>query len=348
MTTNALTDSARLAPETERSVVPVPQRALGALTVPAVGYGAMVLSPGMYGEINDDHALRALHHAVDSGSSFIDTSDAYGGGHNESLIARLLKDRRDEVTIATKFGLLLDDSIEPHRFPVGFKFGELAVNASPELVRPFAEASLRRLGIDVIDLYYPHFPDPIVPIEDTVGAMAELVDAGLIRGIGLSNITVDQLRAALTVYPIDAIQVEWSMWTPIDRDLLDLCRREAVGIVAWSPLGSGFLSGAVTEVASGDFREHAPRFDAPNLTVNRARFASLWDTAVELDLRPTELALAWLLHQYEHVVAIPGSRTPAHIGSNAQSATVRLHADTLAAIGRLLDNIDVEGSGLLS
>src|SRR5262245_36082330 len=167
---------------------PLPTRHLGDLAVPAIGFGAMVLSPGMYGDVDEDRARTALRHALDSGATFVDTSDGYGDeGHNERLVGQAIKGRRAEVVIATKFGFRIPEGAEAHTFPVGFTFGELAVNAEPRHVRGYAEASLRNLGTDVIDLYYPHFPDPQVPIEDTAGAVAELVDDGLVRWFGLSN-----------------------------------------------------------------------------------------------------------------------------------------------------------------
>ncbi len=326
----------------------LPRRLLGELDVPAIGYGAMVLSPGMYGEIDDDRAERALHHALDAGATFIDTSDGYGdSGHNEALIGRVLAQRSDEAAVATKFGFNLVEGAEPHRFPVGYEFGELAVNGEPRFVRSYAEASLRRLGRDHIDLYYPHFPDPEVPIEETIGAVADLVDAGLVRHIGLSNVTADQLARASAVAPIAAVQAEWSMWAPVDAELLTVARDHGVGVVAWSPLGSGFLTGTVTELSDGDFRQHAPRFSSDHLRSNRDRFAPIARIAATLDVTPSQLALAWLLHQDPHVVPIPGSRTPAHIDENLAAARLALHPDTLTAIDDALATAAFTGDRLL-
>jgi len=316
---------------------PLPTRSLGELTVPAIGYGAMVLSPGMYGEIDDDRALVALRHALDAGAAFIDTSDAYGvDGHNESLVGRAIAGRRDEVVLATKFGLNVPDGVERHRFPVGYAFGELEVNADPRLVRGYAEASLRRLGTDRIDLDYLHFPDPQVPIEETVGAVADLIAGGLVRHLGVSNVTADELRRAHAVHPVAAVQVEWSMWKPIPADLLAAANELGVGIVAWSPLGGGFLTGTVTALGDGDFRHNAPRFQGDRLAVNNDRYAPIRRVAEELAITPGQLALAWLLHQHPSAVPIPGSRTPAHIDENRDAARIDLHEDTLAAIDRLL------------
>ncbi|MET9420944.1 aldo/keto reductase [Streptomyces sp. NPDC006540] len=326
----------------------LPTRRLGGLEVSALGFGAMVLSPGVYGEIDDERGERALLAAVDAGATFIDTSDGYGtDGHNEQLIGRALRGRRDEVAIATKFGFRLPEGVEPHPFPVGFAFGELAVNAAPEHVRGYAEASLRGLGTDRIDLYYPHFPDPQVPLEDTVGAVAELIQDGLVLHLGLSNVTAAQLRAAHAVHPVAAVQTEWSMWRPIDPELLATARELGVGVVPWSPLGSGFLSGAVSDVKEGDFRQNAPRFAAANLKANNDRFAPVRGIAAELSITPAQLALAWLLHQDEHAVPIPGSRTPAHIEENLAAGRVKLPGEVLERLSAILSSTEVEGGTLL-
>ncbi|GAA4132605.1 aldo/keto reductase [Actinomadura keratinilytica] len=326
----------------------IPARELGRLRVPAIGYGAMVLSPGMYGDIDEDRALAALRHALDAGATFVDTSDGYGeDGHNERLVGKAVKGRRDEVVVATKFGFRVPDGAEPHRFPVGFAFGELAVNAEPRYVRGYAEASLRNLGVDVIDLYYPHFPDPQVPIEDTVGAVAELVDDGLVRYLGLSNVTAEQLRRAHAVHPVQAVQTEWSMWRPVDPDLSAAARELGVGLVAWSPLGAGFLTGTVEKVGDGDFRRNHPRFDDANLAANNDAYVAVRGIAADLGITPGQLALAWLLHQGDDVVPIPGSRTPAHIDENLQAARIDLHADTLAQVDAVLARFAPAGGTLL-
>jgi aryl-alcohol dehydrogenase-like predicted oxidoreductase len=326
----------------------LPTRRLGGLEVSALGFGAMVLSPGVYGEIDDARAERALLAAVDAGATLIDTSDGYGAdGHNEWLIGRALRGRRDEVVIATKFGFRLPEGVEPHPFPVGYAFGELAVNADPKHVRGYAEASLRELGTDRIDLYYPHFPDPQVPLADTVGAVAELVEAGLVRHLGLSNVTADQLREAHAVHPVAAVQTEWSMWRHVDEELLAAARELGVGVVAWSPLGAGFLTGKVGAVEDGDFRQHMPRFDAENHRANNDRFAPVRGIAGELGITPAQLALAWLLDQDEHVVPIPGSRTPAHIRENLAAAQVRLSPDVRDRLSAVLADTEVSGGTLL-
>ncbi|MEU8361299.1 aldo/keto reductase [Nonomuraea sp. NPDC048882] len=323
-------------------------RVLGNLQVPAIGYGAMVLSPGVYGEIDDTRAEAALKSALDAGATLVDTSDAYGSdGHNERLVGRAIKGRRDEVVVATKFGLAIPEGEPSRSYPVGYAFGELRVNAEPRLVRRYAERSLRNLDTDVIDLYYAHYPDPGVPIEETAGAMAELVRDGLVRHLGLSNVTAAQLRAAHAVHPVAAVQNEWSMWRPVDADLLATARELGVGIVAWSPLGNGFLTGTVRALGEGDFRHNAPRFSAENLAGNNDRYAPIRTLATHLGLTPAQLALSWLLHQDEHVVAIPGSRTPAHIEENLAAADLTLHPDTLARIDKALNGFEVSGGTLL-
>ncbi|MFE0101424.1 aldo/keto reductase [Streptomyces sp. NPDC059009] len=326
----------------------LPTRRLGGLEVSALGYGAMVLSPGVYGEVDDERGERALLAALDAGATLIDTSDGYGAdGHNERLVGRALKGRREQVAIATKFGFRLPEGVEAHPFPVGYAFGELAVNAEPKHVRGYAEASLRGLGTDYIDLYYPHFPDPQVPFEDTVGAVSELIQDGLVRHLGLSNVTAEQLRAAHAVHPVSAVQIEWSMWRPAEAELLATARELGVGLVPWSPLGAGFLTGQVGKVDEGDFRQNSPRFDAANLKANNDRFAPVRGIAEELGITPAQLALAWLLHQDPNVVPIPGSRTPGHIEENLAAARVTLDAEVLARLDGILDETRVEGGTLL-
>ncbi|MFF4648486.1 aldo/keto reductase [Streptomyces sp. NPDC001380] len=324
----------------------LPVRRLADLGTSAIGFGAMVLSPGMYGEVDDRRAVAALHAALDEGVTLVDTADGYGAdGHNERIVGRALRGRREEAVVATKFGFRIPEGAQAHRFPVSYAFGELAVNAEPRYVRGYAEQSLRNLETDVIDLYYPHFPDPQVPIEDTVGAVADLVSDGLVRHLGLSNVTADQLRRAHAVHPVAAVQVQWSMWQPVDPGLHAAARELGVGLVAWGPLGGGFLTGTVQEVAEDDFRRNLPRFDPANLRTNHDRHAPLRGIAADLGLTPAQLALAWLLHQDEHVVPIPGSRTPGHIAENLAAARVELHPDTLARIDGALGRFAPEGAG---
>jgi aryl-alcohol dehydrogenase-like predicted oxidoreductase len=345
-----LRDRVNPGPGAAARMAAVNTRMLGALPAAPVGLGAMVLSPGIYGEVDDERGLTALRHALDEGATLIDTSDGYGAdGHNERLVGTVVREwtkqgRRDEIVVATKFGFLVPDGAQPHTFPVAYSFGELAVNAEPRFVRQYAEASLRRLGTDHIDLYYPHFPDPAVPIEDTVGAVGELVDAGLVRHIGLSNVTPGQLEAAHAVRPIAAVQTQWSMWTPIDQELLATTRRLGTGIVAWGPLGTGFLTGTVTSVSGDDYRGNIPGFSAEHLAADHDRYAPVRAIAADAGITPAQLALAWLLHQGEHVVPIPGSRTPAHISENLASAAVTLTAAQVAALDTVLDGVSPSGT----
>ena len=321
----------------------VPTRSLGALEVPSIGFGVMVLS-GVYDDVDDTAAERALAAAIDAGATFLDTSDAYGAGHNEELIARWHRGRRrDEIQIATKFGMRPLDGEPVHQLRVEWNRKPVPINAEGRLVRRYLERSLRHLGTDHVDLYYPHFPDPEVPIEDTVGAMAELVTAGLVRHLGLSNASGAQLRRAAAVHPVAAVQVEWSMWQPIEPDLLDACRELGVGVVPWSPLGRGFLSGEL-QAQPNDWRTRVTRLDEQHLAVNNDRFAPVRGVAAELGLTPSQLALVWLLHQYERVVPIPGSRDPGHIRANVAAGERTLTPDELARVDAALAAFEPDGA----
>ena len=315
-------------------MTPLPTRALGALIVPAIGYGAMELA-GAYAPSDDRDADRALDTAIDAGCTFVDTSDSYGP--SERQLGRLLARRaRHEVQISTKFGLRIPPDEPVHVLRVPWSASTFRVNAEPRLVRGYLEATLGRLGVDDIDVWSPHFPDPDVPIEDTVGAVAELVRVGLVRHVGLSNPTAEDLRRAQTEHPIAAVQVQWSMWHPIDADLLTRCRETGVGIVAWAPMGRGFLSGTLTEVGEHDYRRQVERFTGPNLRTNNERFAPVRAIATDLELTPAQLALVWLLHQDGAVVPIPGSRSPDRIAENAAAVRIELDAATLARIDAAL------------
>lgn len=313
------------------------RRTLGSeLSVSAMGVGGSVLSPGMYGDVDDAASIRTIHRALDLGINFIDTSNAYGiDGHNEGLVGRAIRGRREEVVVATKFGLLPAEGDPGRQVDVSYDL-ELTVNARPEYVRGFAEASLARLGIDVIDLYYLHFPDPGTPIEDSVEAMAELVADGKVRYLGLSNVDGDQLRRGHAVHPIAAVQVEYSLWSrQAEADVLPVAQELGVGFVAWNPLGAGFLTASVTRLERTDFRNRVPRFKGENLKQNIARFAPLFDLARELGMSPAQLALAWLLHQGEHIVPIPGTRSTHHMEENVASTGIRVDASSLERIDQI-------------
>ena len=297
----------------------LPTRALGALTVPAMGYGAMELA-GAYAPSTDDDAERALEGALAAGCTFVDTSDSYGA--SERHLGRLVARRgRDSVQISTKFGLRPPDGEPVHPLRVPWSASTFRVNAEPRLVPGYLETSLRRLGTEYLDLWSPHFPDPQVPIEDTVGAVGELVRLGHVRHIGLSNPTADDLRRAQTEHPIAAVQVQWSMWRPIDADLLTHCTETGVGIVAWAPMGRGFLTGTLTEVGEHDYRRNVERLTGSNLDANNERFAPVRAIAHDLEITPAQLALAWLLRRSPSLVAIPGTSRPDHARENALAAS---------------------------
>ena len=313
--------------------------------VGAIGFGAMVLI-GLYGDVDEARALAALHHALDRGVTLIDTADAYGSdGSNERLVGRAIAARRD-VVVATKWGIAAPGPFA-HRVEASYA-NEIWIDARPERARAAAEASLKRLGLDAIDLWYLHFPDPGVPIEESVGAMADLVADGKVRHLGLSNVTADELWRANDVHPIAAVQAEYSLWTRTpEAELLPATRQLGAGFAAWGPLGNGFLAGGVSSIGDGDFRNNAPRFGEDNLRRNRDRFAPLRALAADLAVTPGQLALAWLLHQGDNVVPIPGSRNPEHIDENIEAAGVRLSAEVLERIDSLAPSGLAVGAALL-
>src|SRR5262249_15865648 len=278
-------------------------RKLGAAgpSVSALGLGCMGMSQS-YGATDDDESIRTLHRALDLGVTLIDTADAYGKGANEILVGRAIRDRRDDVVLATKFGLVPPAAGGP----------ATDVDGRPERVRPCCEASLRRLGAAVIDLYYLHRVDPQVPIEDTVGAMADLVREGKVRYLGLSEAGPASLRRAHAVHPIAALQSEYSLWTrEPERAVLPACRELGIGFVAFSPLGRGFLTGAVTAIdalAPNDVRRKLPRFQEDNLPRNAALLERLEAEAARQGCSATQVALAWLLAKGRDIVPIPGTK----------------------------------------
>jgi aryl-alcohol dehydrogenase-like predicted oxidoreductase len=308
----------------------------------------MVLVHGMYGANDDERSLATLRHAIDAGATFIDTSDAYGAdGHNERLVGRAIAGRRHDVQLATKWGIVGGPGEHAHRVDASFD-NEIWMDARPERARGALEASLRRLGVDHVDLWYLHFPDPGVPVEETVGAMAALVDEGKARHIGLSNATADQVIASNRVHPLAAVQSEYSLWTrDPERELLPALRELGVGFVPWSPLGSGFFAGSFDAVGAEDFRTNAPRFKPENLTQNRDRYAPLRGLAEDLGITPAQLALAWLLAQGDDIVPIPGTRTAAHVDENLAAASVSLSDEVLDRIDALAPAGLASGASLL-
>jgi aryl-alcohol dehydrogenase-like predicted oxidoreductase len=284
-------------------------RELGPLSVPAIGYGAMVLVHGMYGDNDDERSLQTLRHVLDAGCTFLDTSDAYGAdGHNERLVGRAVAGR-DDAIVATKWGIVFEPGATAHRVEASYD-NEIWIDGRPERAREACESSLRRLGVEAIDLWYLHFPDPGVPVEETVGAMGELVAEGKVRHLGLSNATADQVRAAHAAHPLAAVQAELSLWTRENETrLLPVLHELGIGLVAWGPLGNGFLAADVEQVGENDFRQNAPRFQGDNLARNRDRFAPLRAFAAEKGVEPGQLALAWLL-AHDGVVPIPAAARP--------------------------------------
>ena len=308
------------------------------LAVSAVGLGCMGMSFA-YGAADEQESIRTLHRAVDLGVNFFDTAEVYGPYENEILIGKALKEVRDRVVIATKFGFRIG----------GTKPGEntSGVDGRPEQAKAVAEASLKRLGTDLIDLYYQHRVDPAVPIEETVGAMAELVREGKVRALGLSEASAATIRRAHAVHPIAAVQSEYSLWSrDPEEEVLATCRELGIGFVPYSPLGRGMLTGAIRSVgdlAENDFRRNLPRFQADNLDANGALVDMLEEIAGGKGVTAAQLALAWVLHQGDFIVPIPGARRIAHLEQNAAAAEISLLPDELARLGEALSPAKVAG-----
>jgi aryl-alcohol dehydrogenase-like predicted oxidoreductase len=306
------------------------QRTLGTseLEVSAVGLGCMGMSE-FYGASEEAASTAVLHHALDRGVTFWDTADMYGSGHNERLIGRALRGRRDDVVLATKFAIV--------RGPDGEFQG---VSGRPEYVKQACDASLDRLGVDHIDLYYQHRVDPAVPIEDTVGAMAELVQAGKVRALGLSEAAADTLRRAVAVHPIAALQSEYSLWSrDLEDDILPTCRELGIGLVAYSPLGRGFLSGAIRspdDLAEDDWRRMNPRFQGEAFEKNLELVRRIEVLAVAKGCTPSQLALAWVLARGNDVVPIPGTRRVERLDENAAAAEISLGENELEEIDAVI------------
>ena len=296
------------------------QRHLGGLATSALGLGCMGFSQA-YGPADDEQSVATVRAALDLGVTLIDTAMSYGRGHNERLIGRAITGRRAEVVLATKFGIVRGAN-------------GVELDGRPEHVRGHCDASLSRLGVDTIDLYYLHRVDPAVPVAETVGAMAELVTAGKVRHLGLSEVDPGQLEQAVRVHPIAAVQFEWSLsWREPERDVVPAARRLGVGLVPYSPLGRGLLTGALpASYGDGDFRAGDPRFAGANLTANLALVRELAAIAEAHRVGVGQVALAWLLAQGPDIVPIPGTRSPARIAENAAAARVRLTEADLAAL----------------
>jgi len=298
----------------------------GGLIVPKLGLGCMGMSE-FYGPTDEQENLDTLRQSLELGISFWDTSDMYGPHTNERLLGKMLARHRNEVVIATKFGITRDAG------------GGMGLNSRPDYVRSACDASLRRLGIDVIDLYYQHRVDPDVPIEDTVGAMAELVSAGKVRYLGLSEATAEQIRRAHAVAPITALQTEYSLWSrEVETEILPTARELGIGFVAYSPLGRGFLTGGIAsreDLDSSDYRLNSPRFSQENLDKNLALVEHVIELAAAKQVTPAQLALGWVLSRGDDIAAIPGTRRPQHLRENLGALQVTFADEELENIDRL-------------
>ena len=306
----------------------VPPRTLGSsgLTVSAQGLGCMGMSFA-YGAPDATEARATIRRALELGVTLLDTADIYGLGHNEELVGEAVAGRRDEVVVATKFGISLDANNPEAR----------GVRGDPEYVRRACDASLGRLGLDHIDLYYQHRPDSEVPIEETVGAMGELVAAGKVRHLGLSEASADTVRRAAATHSIAALQSEWSLFSrDVEDEVVPACRQHGIGLVPYSPLGRGLLTGAVTSLdtlADDDFRRTQPRFQGDNLGRNLEAVAVVRDVAAAHGVTPGQVALAWLLAQGDDVVPIPGTKRRRYLEENLGALDVGLSPDDLARLG---------------
>jgi aryl-alcohol dehydrogenase-like predicted oxidoreductase len=306
------------------------KRKLGTLEVSALGLGCMGMS-AFYGSSDENEAIATIHRALELGINFLDTAQLYGPLTNEELVGRAIKGRRDDYVIATKFARRMDDATPGDMSTVG------ALDGSADHVRSSIDGSLERLGVDYIDLFYQHRVDPQIEIEETVGAMAELVQQGKVRHLGLSEAAPDTIRRAHAVHPITAVQTEYSLWTrdPERNGVLATCRELGIGFVPYSPLGRGFLSGrfkSPEELDENDFRRHGPRFTGQNLENNLRLAGKVAEIAEEKGITPAQLALAWVLAQGEDVVPIPGTKRRTYLEQNAAAVDVRLTDEDLRRI----------------